>query len=257
MDLNNKELTISLKDFWKIFLKRLWIIILAAIIVAGTKFAFDTVTYTPMYSSTATMYILRQDGEVSSSYNTAYDFSSALSVVKDCDALIKSHTVLDSTIETLGLDMTYKQLYSSVSTTNPEDTRILKVTVVADSPENAKLIVDKICIIGAETINDAMGFEQVNFFERGQENYAPANKTGLKTYIIFGLLAAVLVYAVFVVIFLLDDTIRTDEDIERYLDLTIIGDIPDGNGGRRKSSGYRYGYIQTYDTSDDAENKEE
>lgn len=46
MDLNNKELTISLKDFWKIFLKRLWIIILAAIIVAGTKFAFDTVTYT-------------------------------------------------------------------------------------------------------------------------------------------------------------------------------------------------------------------
>ena len=256
MDMNNKEITISLKDFWRIFLKRFWIMILAAIVVAGGKFAFDTVTFTPVYSSTATMYILRQDGEVSSSYNTAYDFSSALSVVKDCDALIKSHTVLDSTIETLGLNMTYKQLYSSVSTSNPEDTRILKVTVIADSPENAKTIVDKICIVGAETINDAMGFEQVNFFEHGQENPLPANRTGLKTYAIFGLLAAVLVYAVFVVVFLLDDTIRTDEDIERYLSLTVIGDIPDGNGSKRKNYKYRYAYIQNADTSDDSAKEE-
>ena len=56
--------------------------------------------------------------------------------------------------------------------------------------------------------------------------------------------------------FFMDDTIRTDEDIERYLNLTVIGDIPDGNGSKRKNYKYRYAYIQNADTSDDSAKEE-
>ena len=52
---------------------------------------------------------------------------------------------------------------------NPEDTRILEVTVKADSPKMAKAIVDRICTIGAARIEDAMGFQQVNVYELGDD----------------------------------------------------------------------------------------
>lgn len=49
-------------------------------------------------------------------------------------------------------------------------------------------------------------------------------------------------YSVFLVAFLLDDCIRTDEDVERYLGLSILGDIPDANDVKR----HQYGYYASY-----------
>jgi uncharacterized protein involved in exopolysaccharide biosynthesis len=41
--------TIALKDLWDIFVKRAWIMILAAVIAVGSFFAYNTLTYVPEY----------------------------------------------------------------------------------------------------------------------------------------------------------------------------------------------------------------
>ena len=252
MENNTKIRVVSFGDLWNIFVQKIWIIILVCVLVSAGLFALDTFTFKPEYRSTATMYILRQNANktattanVTDSDDVAADFSLALNVVRDCTYLIKSHTVLTQVKQSLSLETpSYEELYKRIEAINPENTRILEVTVTADTPHEAKNLVDKICTIGAETINKTMGFEQINLYEYGTYNHTPCNKTKPIIYVFIGILAAVLVYSIFLVVYLLDATIRTDEDIQTYLGLSILGDIPEANQSKKKKYRYRqnYGY---------------
>lgn len=242
MDQQINTRNISIKDLWSIFLHRFWIMLIAAVAVTGGMFLYVRLTFVPEYESKATLYILKQNENTVQTNNSSDDFSLALKVVNDCDYLLKSHSVLDEVIDRLDLDIPYETLSKCVSTSNPENTRILEVTVRADSPELAKKIVDCICEIGTEKIEEAMGFSQVNLYEYGILNTNPSNFTGVITYLLAGIIAAVVTYTVFLIAFLLDDRIRTEDDIERYLGLSVLGDIP--NTGEAKK--HRYGYYSAY-----------
>ena len=113
----------------------------------------------------------------------------------------------------------------------------------ADSPELAKRIVDRICTIGSQRIEDAMGFQQVNLYEFGTTDPDPCNSTRMITFAFAGIVAAVMMYVFFLIIFLLDDRIKADdENLERYLGLSVLGNIPNVDG---KKAG-KYGYYKTY-----------
>ncbi len=237
---NLVEYNIDLKSLFDLFIKRLPVLILAAAVAVGVFFAYDTFTYVPEYESTAVLYVLKQssDGDTASTQ----DFNLALNVTTDCTILLKSHSVLDEVIAQLGLQTTYAKLNKSVTTSNPTNSRVLNVVVKSDSPENAKRIVDKVCEIGAEQIEEAMGFKQVNFYEHGTLNKTPCNRTSFLVYAAIGLAAAVLVYLIFAAKVIFDDRIDSDEDIEKYLDLAVIGIIPDANA----TSGKKYGKYGKY-----------
>lgn len=239
----NNTRVITIRHLLQILIHRLWIMALAAIVCAGGLFIINQLTFTPQYNSTATLYILRQDTK-DQVYNTDSEFSLALKVVNDCTYLLKSHAVIDEVIDTIGLDMTYEQLNRKISTSNPDNTRILEVTVEADTPEQAKEIADNLCQVGQEKITEAMGFQQVNFYERGTLNYQPCNKVSLTFYVLIGIVAAMLVYAIFLITFLLDDRIRTDEDIQQYLGLSVLGNIPNADSGSKNKYGYYSAYTQ-------------
>lgn len=240
-EMNNARV-ITLTDLWDLFLQRFVVICLAAVIAAGSFFAVDMIFYDPQYSSTATMYILRQNGsEDTSSGEAANELSLALRLVYDCNYFLKSRTVINTVIEDLGLDMTYNQLYSRISTANPTNTRVLEITVKGDSPEQAKAIVDRICDIGPDKIEEAMGFSQVNLYEYGNLPTVPSNTPNVFKYGVVGVAAAVVAYAVFLLMFIMDDRIRTDEDIEKILGLSVLAEIPN-TGGSGKA---RYGYYKS------------
>ena len=237
---------VDLAELWNVFVQRLAFIVLAAVIAVGGFFAYITLTYEAEYSSTATLYILRQNDDNQSAATAYNEINLASKVVNDCTHMLKSRSVVEPVIEELGLDMSYGELYKRISTNNPKDTRILEVIVAGETPEQAKQIVDRICEVGQETITKAMGYQQVNLYEFGTLPKVPSNRTGLKTYALVGIGAALLMYVVFVVAYLLDDRIRSDEDVERLLGLSILADIPDLNAVHKDKYGYykAYGYGQ-------------
>ena len=112
---------VTIRELWDIFLHKLWIIALSAAIAVGAMFAFIKLTYTPRYSSTATMYILRQANNSESSNDISSDFSLALKVVNDCDFLLKSETVINAVKADLNLGDDYSDLKDSITTKNPTD----------------------------------------------------------------------------------------------------------------------------------------
>ena len=216
--------SLTLKDLWTLLRRHLSLMLLAAI-VAGSGVCCVSRLVPARYRATATLYILRQSGDS----QTSEDFSLALKVVNDCTYLLKSHAVLDPVIRELGLDLSYQELYNSVSTANPEDTRILAVTAEAASPASAKAIVDAICVIGMENIRAVMDYDQVSLYEYAIAEDTPCNRLSPLICLLAAAGAAALVYGAFLLEFLLDDHIRDEADLQA-LGIPFLGDAPGLSG---------------------------
>lgn len=230
MNGNSRLKTITLKDFFTLFYKRIWLIILVPAVCVGIMFVQQYFFFNPEYKSTATLYILKQENEAGYNY-TDSDFSLALDVVNDCTYILKSNVVLEQVIKSLDLDMSYDELYNCIDTENPSDTRILEISVTTHSASLSKKIADKVCVIGIDEITDAMGFEQVHLYSKGIEPSKPSNELGLIGYLLTGIMAAIVTYSVILIIYIFDDCIRTKDDIETYLGVSVLGDIPNFNEG--------------------------
>ena len=94
---NEDAIVINLKDLAILFLKRLWIILLAAVIVAGSCFAWLTYSYEEEYTSTAKIFLYYTDGVKSASAAASY-LEVALYVVNDCEQFLTSRPVINKVI---------------------------------------------------------------------------------------------------------------------------------------------------------------
>lgn len=222
---NNNESSIKFSDLVYLFVSKLWIMILVAVIVGGSIFTYKYVTYEPMYKSTGSIYILRQ-GEDASDSDYNQNFSLALSVVSDCTKLLTSRTVLNQVIEDNALPYEYNKLSSMISITNPSNTRYLEISVLSESPEQSKLIVDSVCEIGKDQIVSIMGFNQVNIVDEGTLPTYPSNSKYSYNFILGAIVAFILTYIIFVLFFIFDDRISDPDALEKYLDVSVFALIP-------------------------------
>ena len=183
---------ITLRTLWEVFRRSLLVIVLAALVGMDGLHLYSSLLHTPQYSSTATMYILYA-GEDGPDYD---DFSVGLKVAQACAYWMTSRSVLNEVIQGLGLNRTAGELLEMVQVENPEDTRILEVTVRGDSPELAKEIVDALCLAGQEKITRAMGVQEVSVVEEGTLESEPCNDFGWRAYALAGLATAAAAYGV-------------------------------------------------------------
>ena len=229
--------TVTVKELWDIFLQRLWIIILTAVVVFGTIFAIYKLTYVPKYESVSTLYIMREEDDATAA-EKIQEYNLALWGMYDYDYMLKSQKTLNSVCEELekeGIIISYGALRSSISINNPENTRMLEVRIVSNDPETAKRTVDVLCEIGIDIIAEVMDSEdQITIFEEGNLNYAPCNRQSPWTFVLIGAICAIVVYLIFVAMYLFDDRIKSEEDITEYLSLSVLGDIPDINASSEK-----------------------
>lgn len=244
MEQNETKSSISIADLWEVFIGHVWQIVLAGLLVLALLVGYSVFTYQPEYKSTATVYIIRQNESATGAATSpsSSDFNLALNTVKDCTILLKSHRVLDVVIEELGMDISYEKLSRMISVNNPSDTRYLEISVTAPTPSDAKIIVDKLCDVGSQSIVDIMGINQVNKVDAGTFKETPANPMiGVMCYV-GALAAALLVYAIYLVIFMFDDKVSTPDDVEKYLGLSVLGLIPNAHD----VSGSKYGKYSRY-----------
>lgn len=248
--MNNKITlkTISLKDLWNVFRGCYMFVIGAAILFTVVMYGYAKANYSPMYSSNGTLYLVdysRYSGDESDITNNNQwigEYTLANVIVSDTMYVLQSRTVLNAVGNDIGIKNGYSALKGAITIENPEDTRVLEITAVADNPEKAKAIVDSLCKHGPAEAKNVLLYDSIRPYEEGTLNTWPINQVTLFGYLKFGIIAGALVYLVFLAMFLFDNYIHTEEDIERYLGVSIIGDIPDADAPKKKSkySNYRY-----------------
>ena len=232
--------TISLKDLWNIFRGCFLFVIAAVLLVTSLLFVRAKMNYSPMYSSQGTLYLINEntassDGQSKNEWTVDYTLANV--VIEDTMYLLKSRTVLNEVGEKVGIKNGYGALQSAISIKNPEDTRVLEITVTASSPELAKNIVDELSKVGPAAAEKQLSYGNLRVFEEGTLNNWPINGVSFMGYLKYGLLAGVAVYVIFLCMFLFDNYIHTEDDIERYLGLSVIGDIPDADAVKKGKYG--------------------
>ena len=219
---NKRNDEIDLLELFFALLHRIWVIIIAAIAGAVIAVLYTVLAVTPMYSSTSMIYILGDSMDVSSIINM--QIGSALTT--DYQIIVKSRPVVEKVISDLELDVSYETLCNSIEVSSTEDSHILKLKVNNSDPYMAKVIVDDLTQVVIQQTADVMESAEPNIIQKGELAENPDSPSLKKNTVMGGLVGLILAVAVITVIFLADDRIKNQTDVERYLELSTIGVIP-------------------------------
>lgn len=220
---DDDEIEIDLVELLYALKKKIFVIIAAVVVGALLAGAYTKLLVTPVYSATSTMLVLTKETTLAS----LADLQIGSQLTKDYSMLITSRTVLQDVIAKLDLDMTYRELEENVTITNPDDTRILEVTVTDSDPERSKEIVDTLAEISSQFIGEQMEVVSPKIIEDGE---VPTVQTSpsLKRNVALGAIAGFVVVAgIIVLMTILNDTIKSEDDVEKYLGIPTLASIPD------------------------------
>lgn len=234
-DINDDEVEIDLREIFYDLKKKILLILMVALIGGCGAGAYTQFMMTPIYSSTSSILVLSKETTLTS----LTDLQLGASLTSDYTVLIKSTPVLEQVIENLKLDMTADQLRNSIIIDNPTDTRILEITVNNADSALAKEIVDEVANVSSSYIGDKMEVVPPKIIEVGKiatVRTSPSVKKNTELGFLLGLVACA---AIVVILAVMDDTIKTEEDIEKYLGISVLAKVPDRKDFANKKSNKR------------------
>lgn len=220
---NHIEEEIDLLDLFYYLKKRIVIIAAAFLACAVIGFLGTKLFITPTYTAATRMYVLNRTNETTISYS---DLTASAYMVNDYEVLITGQNVTKEVINQLGLDMTNSKLSSLISVEAIDSTRVLQIKVVDTDPQRAADIANCVREVASQQILEIMDVDAVNLVYEAEVPEKKSGPSTMKNTLLAAMLGFIAVVGVLVVIYLLDDTIRTEEDVERYLGLGTLGVIP-------------------------------
>lgn len=223
-DRTEEETEIDLIDLAWALLDKIHYIVLCFLIGAVIMNAYSYFLVRPTYKSTAKMYV------VSASKNSVVDLDAlniGISLTADYEQLMLSYPVLEQVINKLNLDMDSDTLAKMITLENPTDTRILNINVVSTDPKNARDIANTLMDVSVDYLPKTMSTNAPNVAQKAK---LADHKDGpsYTKYTMIGALAGAFLYCMYLVVkYLMDDTIHTADDMEKYFDIVPLAVIPD------------------------------
>lgn len=222
---DNEEMEIDLLELLMVMKKHLSAILLAGIVGLVIMFAYTSFLVTPLYSASSMMYVM-PDNSNSMNSSTLSDMQVGQQLTSDYSSMIKSRSFMEDVIKKLSLTIDYQQLLGKVEVTNPTSSRILQVTVNDPNPQTAADIANEMASVAESKLKEITGMQAIKIYEEAAVPDRPSSPS-LKKNCALGLLAGlVLAMAVVTILYLLDDTIKTEDDIEKYLGMTTLAVLP-------------------------------
>ncbi len=224
MEKNHEEGAAEIDLFQLLLALRKKIVVLLAAVIAGGLIAgiYTHFFITPVYSSTSMMLVLGNE----SSDSSLTDLQIGSQLTGDYSVLIKSRPILQQVIDNLGLNMSYQQLEGLISIQTPENARILEVTVTYTDPQMAKQIVDELSTVSVSYIGEQMEMAAPKIIEEGDLPAGPVSPSLKKNMLLGAVAGGVIAAGIVILITILNDTIKSEEEITRYLGIPTLGSVP-------------------------------
>ena len=214
---------IDLKEMFDYFRgKVIWILVacIFAVIIGNT---YTLLRRVPMYRSNTTIVLVSENKN--EGYNTS-ELQLNKNLVSTYSEIIKSRKVLEPVLNNLNLDYSYGALKSNVSVSSVTNTEIIKIAVADKDPETATKIADEIAKVFTEEIQKIYKINNVSIVDTAVADTKPYNVSFIKDNAIYIAIALVLSCGIIFICFYFDTTIKTSEDIENKLGLTVVGIVP-------------------------------
>lgn len=218
------EETISLQDIFKTLKKRMPLILLctfgAAIIAAIISFFLIT----PIYQA-STQVLVNQKNDTTTQQVTTADIQSNLQLINTYNEIITSPAILSVVADNLDMNLTPAQLKSKISVTNSNNSQVLNISVQDETYNIAVDIANQVVEVFKEKIPTLMKVDNVNVLSPAvplddASPIKPNKMLNIAIGLVLGLMVGV---GLAFLLEYLDTTIKTEDDVEQYLELPIIG----------------------------------
>lgn len=209
------ELVFGLLYRWKIILVGM---LIGTVLMGGVHF----LCITPIYRADAKLYITNTDSIISIS-----DLQLSAALTEDYADIIMSRTVLKQVIKKLDLNVDYKQLAELITVENPDSTHIIQIYVTCNDAELCKDIANTLMEISIDQIYQIVGTSEPTVIDYSEEEAIVEITPGFAKYLILGALAGLVFMCVILVLrTLTDTTIKSEEDIEKYMNIPVLTTVP-------------------------------
>lgn len=217
MEIDLLDLAYMLLDHWHYLL----VCLLAGALVFNI-YAFFGIA--PTYQSTSKLYVVSASDD---SVVNLSDLNLGTSLTADYEELMLSYPVLNRVIDKLKLDMDYEELRGLYTLNNPTDTRVLQITATTTDPQLSMDLAEAMAEVSVSYLPETMSTLAPNIAQHAKLPEYKAGPSYSKYTMMGGLLGLVLCCGVLVVRYLMDDTIHTADDMEKYFDIVPLAVIPD------------------------------
>lgn len=220
------EETIDLREYFFILKKKMWIIATSAIICGLVSGLISFFVLKPVYEANTSLIVNKEVNNETTQMSTSDDLNFVQKLAVTYGEIIKSRTVITSTIDKLNLDMTYEELSDAISVTNVDNTQIIKISVKDTSPLLATRIcntIPQIFSTEVQRIVKASGVEVIDKAMVPEEPVKPNKKMNIAIATVLGAMVSVFV------IFLmeaLNTKVKEPKDIEEKLGIPVFGVVP-------------------------------
>lgn len=234
------EVEIDLLELAAVVWHKLWLIVIGLLVGAAGAYALVTFAMTPKYKATTTIYIFSKTTSISS----MADLQIGSSLTEDFQIIAKTRGVIETAIRELEnegkLEMysySYDSLVSRVTITNPASSHMLRVTVEDTDPIRAANFSNKISDLLREQISEIMNTDRPSVVESALPPQNAASPNVVRDTMLGAMLGAMLMVALIVIRHLGDDTIKTSDDVHKYLGLDVLAEFPLIRGRNGAESG--------------------
>jgi len=220
------EETISLQEIYEVIKKRFMFIVACVLGAALIAVVVSYFILTPKYEST-TQFIVNQS-EQGTSDNMQIDsgmIRTNVELINTYNVIITSSAILNEVIEVLDLDMTTKTLADNITVSNEEDSQVVSVTVKNENPALATDIANATVTVFQEEIVDLMNVDNVKILSEAETkaNPTPVEPRPMLNIAIAVVLGGMIGVGLAFLLEYFDTTIKTEKDIEKQLDVPIVG----------------------------------
>lgn len=220
------ETEIDLLELFFYLKTKLWWLISAFAVGAVIAGCITYFLITPKYQATSKIYMVSASND---SIVNLSDLNLGTSLSEDYVELLKVRPVFESVIKSLSLDYSYDELLDMTMIGAINNTRILGITVESTDPDEAKNIANALADKAVSYVPDVMETATPNIAERAITPKHKSSPSLAKNTLIGALLCLIVAAGIFVVQYLLDDTFKSAEDVEKLFGVMPLTVIPEGD----------------------------
>lgn len=222
------EMEIDLSEIFHALLKKWWAIVVTALAglllaVGITKFAI-----TPMYQSQSMLYILSNSTTADTTTYTELQVGAILT--GDLEVIATSKAVIDASVQKIyderGILFTSNEIFKMLSVSAESNTRILTIQAVSDDPEHACWVAEAVAEATAERAAEIMKSDPPSLLAEAEIPEEPISPSMMKNAVMGFLLGAIVVCAYIVIKVLMNDNIKTEDDVAKYLGAPTLAVVP-------------------------------
>ena len=237
-----QEEEIDLLKLAKVLWKRIWIILLCAMILGAAGYYW---TYRKMYTtyqSSAMLYVNNNSVSLGSAKLsiTSGDIKAVNNLMETYSVILTARNTLNEIIQETGIPFTYEQLKQMITTETVGDTAIFKITVTSSDPELSAHLANSILEVLPNKISTVVEGSSAQIVDYAVTGTPVVNGNPIKTAAIGALIGVVLSSGVIIFLSLIDTKVRSEEYLlEAFRDIPILTSVPDLN---ESGKGGYYGY---------------